>query len=323
MNTLARIAEEILKHSRFALFTHVSPDGDALGSSLALRDILERAGREAVCYFMEEPPETYRFLLETSARCRVIKQNESLEAEGCAIALDCGDARRLGALRGAFLAFPSTISIDHHQNGASFAALNYADPNAAATGELVFDLAKLLGAPFSPLARKCLFTALSTDTGNFKYAATAKTHRIAADLLDLGLNAREITARLYDAVRLEKLIFFGEAAKRIQFFKDGKIAALFAPDEFFREFSLEPEEADELPSVVMGVEGVSVGILLKTDGSGEARYKASLRGRGDGNCDLAEICRRHGGGGHKNAAGFSFSEDIEETLRTLVGEIHV
>lgn len=299
-----------------ALFTHTNPDGDALGSVFAVKSVLEANNIRAELYLEKDMPEKFAYL---NSGYRHGAKYSSL-SEDCAFALDCGASARLGALEPLFKTAKLTLCLDHHISSANFCDIAYIDPEAAATCELVFSFAKLFSENIPYEAMQGIYTGISTDTGHFKYSNTsAKTLKIAAELVESGLDFRSITTRLYDTTKLEKLKFLGKAAERITLY-DGIVSVLFAEEDFLSEYSLSYEDIEELPNLVSNVEGAVVGILVKTaDKAGS--YKLSFRGHDL--IDLSEVAKMFCGGGHKNAAACVIDEPPKSALEKIIKKIHL
>lgn len=309
MNTLQDVLCALQKAERVAIFTHLNPDGDALGSSLAMRAALLSAHKR-VTVFLEKPaPERYGFLQPEYAL-----EGNAADFDA-ALALDCGSIDRLGTLQPLFSAIKKRLVVDHHESDAPFGDVYYTEPSAAACCELVYSLIQGLCGSLPKETLAPLYTGLSTDTGHFKYSnVTPKTFRIAADLLENGLEQRPITRALYDTVKLEKLKFTGTLGERVQLFNNGTIAVLHCPDSLLESFHLLPEDMEELPNTVLSIEGVQVSVVIKT--KSEKQLKISLRCKE--NIDLAALSSQFGGGGHKCAAGFVTSLSASEITEQLV-----
>lgn len=307
MEKMHQIAEKLRQADTIALFTHVNPDGDALGSAFAVKRILERMGKMVDFYLEQEIPGQFAFL---AADYHI---GEATGSYSAALCVDCGDAKRLGSFAGFYAAQPLKISIDHHLSNGGFADIEWIDSEAAATCELIFLLSKQLMPDMDSYTQACLFTGLSTDTGNFKFSnVTARTFHMAGELVEMGLHIREITKILYDTVKLSKLKFTGAVADRIQLYQEGRLAVLEAPDSFLAQYGLKQEDVNELPSIPLSLEGVLVSVLVKDNAEGK---KYSLRGKEVR--DLSAVAGAFGGGGHKNAAGFTSDVPVGEVIARL------
>lgn len=312
MNRLQEILNALQTMKRIAIFTHVNPDGDALGSSFAIQAALKAAGKEATVFLEQEMPQRFSFL---NAVYSVSGDPEDFDG---ALALDCGSVNRLGSLKAFFLQCKIRLVVDHHYADQPFGDLYFSNPESAACAELVYELVHGLCGRLPQAVLAPLYTGLSTDTGQFKYSnVTAKTMKIAAELLAEGLDHRPITRQLYDTVKLNKLRFMGALADAIQLFDNGKIAVLYCPDSFLESYGLSFEEVEELPNTVLSVEGVQVSVIIKNKDA--ERLKVSLRCKE--NIDMALLAALFGGGGHKCAAGFVTELSEEAITSKLVSVI--
>lgn len=308
---LNQAVETLLDARQVAIFTHINPDGDALGSAFASKALLEEMGVSAEVWLLEKIPERYSYL---DAGYRIWEEGVHTDAD-CALAVDCGTEGRLGRLAPLYLNAPKRVCIDHHFSSQPFGDVYYCKPEAAATAELIHAAGKRMMGEFPMAARIAIYTGLSTDTGHFKYSnVTENTLLAAADLLRQGLDARKITWTLYDRVKLEKYRFMGAAAERVERYANGAMAVLHCPDSFLEEYGVKHEDVEELPNMATGLDGVLVSVLVKDNV--EKGLKYSLRGRE--RLDLSKIAGRFGGGGHKNAAAFVSEADSAEVVRELV-----
>ena len=308
---LSKIAEKLMAAKKVAIFTHVNPDGDAFGSSFAMKYVLEAAGVPAVVYLEEEMPKKLHFLGTDYA---VGDEATKTDAD-TALVLDCANLDRLGSLAAVCEKIPTVLCVDHHFSGEDFGTLCYKESDAAATAQIVYRLAELIGEDIPMPALTAIFTGLSTDTGHFKFSnVTEETFRVAGALVKRGLKHREITQILYDTVKHSKLVFMGKAAERIEFYKNGEIAVLKCPESFLKEYDLTYEDVEELPNLASSIEGVLVSVLVKD--KSETEKRVSLRGKDV--LDVSRCAEVFGGGGHKNAAAFVAKGDIDAEIHKLI-----
>lgn len=308
---LSNIANKLMAAKKVAIFTHVNPDGDAFGSSFAMKYVLEAAGVPAVVYLEEEMPEKFHFL----GTDYVVGNEKTLPDADTALVLDCATLDRLGSLSALCSQIPTILCVDHHFSGEAFGTLCYKESEAAATAQIVYHLAEMIGEDIPMPALCAIFTGLSTDTGHFKFSnVTAETFRVAAALVERGLEHRKMTELLYDTVKHSKLVFMGKAAERIEFFADGKIAVLKCPESFLKEYDLTYEDVEELPNLASSIQGVLVSVLVKD--KSETEKRVSLRGKDV--LDVSRCAEEFGGGGHKNAAAFVAEGDIDAALGKLI-----
>ncbi len=311
---LKKIAKRLKKAEHIAIFTHQNPDGDALGSSFAVKYTLESIGKKATIYLEKEMPEKFNFL---GTDYEIADENTETLAD-CAIVLDCGEYSRLGDAACVCRKIPCLLCVDHHKTGDSFGELYYNEPDAAATAQIIYKLACLLTKNIPEKAYEAIYTGMSTDTGHFKFSnVSPETFRIAARVLESGINHRKITTIIYDTVKREKMMFLGAATERVQLFDDGKVALLDCPGEFLAQYGLTYDDVDELPNIPLNLEGVLASILVKD--RDENSKRVSLRTKDV--IDVSEVAQKFGGGGHKCAAACVISDDIEQNLKNLIDTV--
>ena len=308
---LDQIAKKLMAAEKVAIFTHLNPDGDAFGSSFAMKYVLESVGVKARIYLEKEMPQKFSFL----GNEYTVGNAETIPEEDTALVLDCATFDRLGTLAEPCKKIPAVLCVDHHYSGEDFGTLCYKESTAAATAQIVYRLAVKINPDFPMKAAEAMFCGLSTDTGHFKFSNVKKeTFLVAAELVARGLEHRKISQQLYDNVKHAKLVFMGKAAEKIEFFADGKIALLRCPESFLADYGLTYDDVEELPNLANSIEGVLVSVLVK-DKSENAK-RVSLRGKDI--LDLSKCASEFGGGGHQNAAAFVAEDDVEATLARLI-----
>ena len=317
---IERVANEIRSRDRFILTAHEGPDGDALGSLLGMHKLLRQLGKDSVMFLAAKEfplPIEYRFLpLE-----EVFHEAPADMADRTAIFLDCGNIDRMPvdflAADGVF-----TINIDHHHDNTLFGDVNLVEVDASSTAEIVYELAVLLGARITPEMASALYVGLVTDTGKFMYENTnARTHRIAADLIETGVRVDETYRRLYEHVPIEKLRLLSRALEGIQYHCDDRLILSYIGSADYEASGGGEEMTEGIIDHLRSVEGARVAALIRDLGDrGRAARKVSLRSS-DGEIDVSAIARVHGGGGHKRAAGFSTDLELEALVSFLCGEV--
>jgi bifunctional oligoribonuclease and PAP phosphatase NrnA len=317
--SLEDVAQELRAGDRFLLTTHEGPDGDALGSLLALHHILTQLGKDSVMFLAAKEfplPVEYRFLpLE-----EVFHEPPADVVDRVLVFLDCGNIDRMpvGFLhRGE----AKILNIDHHHDNTRFGTLNLVDTEASCTAEILFELAKLLGAELTSEIAGALYVALVTDTGQFMYENTgAATHRMAAELIEAGVDVHDTYRRLYERVPIEKLRLVARAIERIERFADCDLAVTYISADDYAETGASDVLTEGIIDHVRSLEGTEVAAMIrdKTDG-GRAARKVSLRST-TGRVDVSAIARKRGGGGHRRAAGFSTDLDYPELVKFLCEE---
>jgi bifunctional oligoribonuclease and PAP phosphatase NrnA len=317
---LERVAEEIRNRERFLLTAHEGPDGDALGSLLGMHHLLTRLGKDSVMFMAAKEfplPIEYRFLpLE-----EVFHEAPADMADRAAIFLDCGNIDRMPV---EFLTAADVfkINVDHHHDNTLFGDVNLVEVDASCTAEIVYELAILLGVELTAEMATALYVGLVTDTGKFMYDnVNARTHRIAAELIEAGVQVDETYRRLYEHVPVEKLALLSRALEGIRRHCDGRLVVAYISAADYAASGAGEEMTEGIIDHLRSVEGARVAALIRDLGDrGRAARKVSLRSS-DGEVDVSAIARLNGGGGHKRAAGFSSDLAVEELVSFLCAEV--
>ncbi len=317
---IEQVAAEIRDRDRFLLTAHEGPDGDALGSLLGMHHLLGQLGKDSVMFLAAKEfplPIEYRFLpLE-----EVFHEAPADMADRTVVFLDCGNIDRMPV---DFLTGGSQfkINIDHHHDNTLFGDVNLVEVDASCTAEIVYELAVLLGVEITAEMAAALYVGLVTDTGKFMYENTnARTHRIAADLVEAGVQVDETYRRLYEHVPMEKLRLLSRALDGIQHHCQGRLVLAYISAADYVASGAGEEMTEGIIDHLRSVEGARVAALIRDLGDrGRAARKVSLRSS-DGEVDVSAIARVHGGGGHKRAAGFSTDLELEGLVSFLCGEV--
>jgi len=296
---LDEIAAVVRGARTIVVATHAFPDGDALGSQLALGAILVAMGKQVRLYSEEPVSYLYDFLPGSD---RLDLSLDGLTEADCLIALDCGDRFRLGTQMELLLTVRPVMVIDHHAGHRDFGDLRWIDPARSSTGEMVFQLAKTLEAPISRDAAYCLFTAIVSDTGSFKYASTTgATLQAAAELVAKGVNPEDVAGKLFDNFTEGRLHLLQKVLATLELHGDGKVGVICATREMFEQTGATAKDTETFVNYPRSLASVRVALFLKQPD--DQTVSVSLRSKG--NCfDVAELARELGGGGHRNAAGF-------------------
>jgi bifunctional oligoribonuclease and PAP phosphatase NrnA len=317
---LERVAEEIRRRDRFLLTAHESPDGDALGSLLGMHHMLTALGKDSVMFLAAKEfplPVEYRFLpLE-----EVFHEPPADMPDRAVVFLDCGNIDRMPV---DFLADGGNfrINIDHHHDNTRFGDVNLVEVDASCTAEIVYELAVLLGVEMDPEMASALYVGMVTDTGKFMYEnSSARTHRIAAELIEAGVEIDETYRRLYEHVPIEKLRLLSRALDGIERRCDGTLVLSYISAADYEESGAGEEMTEGIIDHLRSVEGARVAALIRDlDDPGRPARKVSLRSSG-GEIDVSAIARQRGGGGHKRAAGFSTDLEVAELVPWLCDEV--
>ncbi len=289
-----RVCADLRRHQRIAITSHVRPDGDAIGSSLALAWALRAIGKDARVVMRDPVPaplDEFPGAGDVEIAARVPDGTEAV------VVLECGDLARTG-LEG--LEAVHVINVDHHPGNSGFGAVQWFDGSAAACAELVFEVVVALGAPITADMATQLFVAIVTDTGSFRYAGVSpRTFSISARLLEAGADPVFVARKLYDGNTLGRLRLQGAVLRTLELHGEGHLATLHLDAETLAATGADPEESDGLINMPLSVKAIQAVVFFKRGEPGE--YRVSLRSKGD--IDVGAVARGFGGGGHKNAAG--------------------
>lgn len=314
-------AVELLRDGHgFVLATHEHPDGDAIGSLLALGWILESLGKDVVVHVgAEDLPLPYEYdWLDVSAAQSEPPADMSARTT---VLLDCGNAERCSLVDPERLPAP-LVNIDHHHDNTAFGTVNYVDSDASCTAEIVWGLAGELGATLSPQVAEALYVGLVTDTGRFMYENTdSRSHRMAAELLESGVDHNLIYRRIYERLPGPKLKLFARGLAAVQRPLDGALTVSVLTETDFDQTGASSDHTEGIVDFLRAVDGTRVAALVRELGPGApGEWRVSLRSS-DGGVDVSRIARAGGGGGHAAAAGFRTTMGPEELLAFLRDQV--
>ena len=310
---LDAVVEAIRSHDRFLVTTHENPDGDALGSILAMKLALEQLGKDAFLYLsgIISLPSEYAFM-DLGAVSRELPADA---AERVVLALDCANERRLGPDPSFVERSPLVVDIDHHHDNSLFGQINLIVADASSTGEILYDLFGELGVELTPEIAEALYIALVTDTGRFQYTnTTPKALRIAAHLVEAGANVHQVFQDVYENVAFAKLKLLARALESARVYEGGRVIVADLERGDFAAAGAEEPFAEGIIDFLRSVEGAEIVALIREPPTqnGPTR-RVSLRTRGTG-IDVSAIARKSGGGGHRQAAGFSSESSTDEIV---------
>ncbi len=319
-NTFREIWEELKKGEAILLFPHISVDGDALGSSLALCKALRNEGKEAYVLLEDEIDDYLKFLkneyvIFLGSDDKLI--NSLRDKYLVTVLVDCSDMGRIPKREELFKEADIRITLDHHKTADYLSDFNYIDSKAAATGEVIFDLISQNNATFDEDIAIGLYVAISMDTGNFQYSnTTSKTHGIMSKLYECRESFSDINVKLHENVPFKVLKLTGRLLESIELFAEGKVAVVTVTQKLLKKTGCMMGDSEGIINTLRAIEGVEVAIVIKEKSD---NVKASLRSKSY--FDVAEICQKHGGGGHTKAAGFTSNDSVEAVKDLLVKEI--
>src|SRR5581483_10184737 len=291
---LNQVLSEIERRERFVLTSHARPDGDAVGSTLACSEVLRQMGKQAEVVLHDGLPRVYQHLPFAPRVSKAERVNASYDA---AILLECDNLQRtrLEGLERQFL-----INIDHHRSGRAFAHVNWIDPNAVATGELVYKLARAAGVKITPEIATCLYTAVLTDTGAFMFEGTNQhTFELARELVLAGADPVRCARPIYFGHSTAKLRLLGLALSALQ--REGPLAWIWVTQEQMDRTGAKEEDCEGLVNYALSIGDVEVAVFFRELPGG--RFRVSLRSKGK--LDVAHVAEEFGGGGHACASGCS------------------
>src|SRR4051812_18431767 len=314
---VAAVADAIRSHDRFLLVTHENPHGDALGSILALKLALDQLGKDSVMSLSGDAPLPVEYSFMPLAELR--RRLPDDWRERVLITVDCANETRIGPEPEPLEGAPLVLDIDHHHDNTRFGQINLIVPNASSTGEVLRDVFAELGVELTPEIAEALYIALVTDTGRFQYSnTTAKALRLAAELVEAGADVHRIFRRVYETVQFAKLKLLARALERAQIYDGGRLVVSYLLRSDFTDIGAAEAYSEGIIDYLRMVEGADMAALIREPRGGPAR-RVSLRASND-ELDVSAIARKSGGGGHRQAAGFSSDDSIEEITEFIKRE---
>jgi phosphoesterase RecJ-like protein len=314
--SLSEIGGVLRAHQRFAVLSHVRPDGDALGSQLALALSLKKLGKEVTVWNEDGLLEKYNFLPGGELLTKPPSEPQDFEV---ALALDTATQDRLGTAGKAVGNAKTWINIDHHPSNPGYGAMVYIDSTSPATGQILFELIQDQQFPMDPAIAENLFVAISTDTGSFQYSnTTARTFEIGAELLRCGVDVGRVSQLLYESYPRRRTDLLRALLGTMRFDAGGKIASFSLSLEVARELEVKPEDNEGLIDHLRAIQGVIVAVFFEELSDGKVRV--SMRSKSEA-VDVSAICQKFGGGGHKLAAGTRVRGTLAEAEQKILKAI--
>lgn len=311
--SLKKMRQVFYDNETFAVVSHINPDGDAIGSSLALCETLKKMGKKVHMFTEGAIPIHIRFLWDDS-----YITDTPLEKYDVCVALDSGNKDRFSSFESLFDSAKTTLCIDHHiTNTYNYADINYVEGDASSTGEIMYELIKnVLEIPLDKKTAEYLYCAIATDCGTFKYSCTsAKTHRVVAELMDVGIDVNYLSNYLFDYKTINQIKLYSEGANNLRLYEDGKIALTYVDYKFLDKMGVSFDDADYLVTMPRTVLGSEVGVYIKVKNDNEIKVSY----RSNDYVDVSALAMELGGGGHKKAAGATvYGKTLEETIDMVV-----
>lgn len=301
------------------LATHINPDGDAIGSLLALGLGLRQYGKRIYMYNASAIPAVYRFLPDVDRIQAALPGASEWDA---AVILDCGDIDRIGGAADYVRGLPAIINIDHHVTNTGFGDYRLVDAEACSSAEIVHRLLKRLGISFTQAIATAVYTGILTDTGSFRFANTnSAAYAICAEMVEHGVDPYTVAQHVYGTYSLGRIKLLNMALDSIEISANGKLSLMTLTREMFEETDTNSEDVDGMINYAKRIEDVKVAALIMENSNGAAQKRFHVSLRSDGTVDVAEIAASFGGGGHFNAAGFGVESSLPELKKTIITSI--
>lgn len=312
--TLDNILEEINKAESIVILTHETPDGDAIGSTLAMKLALKQLGKNADV-IIKEFPRVFDFLPER----KEVKQESDIERYDLAISLDCADLKRLVGNE-YFEKAKQTIVIDHHGSNKMYGDINFVNPVSPACCQILIGMFQYFDIEINKELGTCILTGIITDTGGFRYSGvTPETFEFTAELLQKGVNVSDIYKKVLDTKTKANFELMKKTTSRMEFLEDGKVTFTYLTNEDFKEANAGIGDHEGLVEIGRDIEGVEVSIFIRQKEDDENVYKLSMRSNDYVN--VSDVCLMFGGGGHEKAAGAVVQGNIEQVKQKVINEL--
>jgi bifunctional oligoribonuclease and PAP phosphatase NrnA len=310
------IADAVHAAETIAILSHTRPDGDAIGSQLALTLSLRQLGKWVVAWNENGLPDSLRFLRYSEL---VTMPPPEASAFDLVIALDTATKSRLGTTLNAVRSAKYWINIDHHVSNPGYGDLNYIDSSAPATGQIIYEFLRSQALPVTHETADALYVAISTDTGSFRYPnTTARAFEIAAQLISAGVNAGDLGRHLYASYPKRRILLLGELLRDARFDAEDRVASLALTRQTKDRYQIKPEDIDGLIDSIRAIDTVVVAIFFEELEDG--RIRISMRSKDD-RLDVSKLCTELGGGGHVLAAGARARGSLEEVSTRVLGRV--
>lgn len=319
------IIRHLKKSSHILVATHMNPDGDAIGSLMAMGLSLNALNKKTTLYCESPIPAVYGFLPKVH---RVEHQLNTADYD-LAVILDCGNLQRVGTVASAISGIPVIANIDHHITNTGFGHLQLIDTSACATAEIIYRLIKQMDIPIDSEIATSIYTGILADTGSFRFSNTNRAaFAISQEMVELGVDPYDIAQHVYGTYSLSRIKLLNLALDSIEISKNGKLSIMTLTKDMFDQTHTQPEDVDGLINYAKRIKDVKIAALIQENQNGieksenSNRFHVSLRS--DGTIDVAVIASSFGGGGHSTAAGFSIEStlsDIKSQITRLADEI--
>ncbi|MGB2706481.1 MAG: bifunctional oligoribonuclease/PAP phosphatase NrnA [Candidatus Omnitrophota bacterium] len=319
MKAIEKIARAIKKYGSFLITSHVNPEGDALGSQLAMAKLLEGLGKEFAIIDHDRVPGHYQFLPQVD----LIRQKNHPEGGSfdAALVLDCPSLTRTGRVKNTAKKTACVINIDHHVSNENFGNLNWVEKNTSSTGEMVYKLYKKMNRRITKETALYLYIAILTDTGSFNYSNTSSaTHEIVSELLGYGIEPYDVSRSIYGNKTYADIKLLAGCLSDLKLTSGGRIAYMVVRRALFRKTGTKPYACENFINFARSIRGVGVAVFFREDIKRKDMFHVSFRStRG---VDVNKIASSFGGGGHKSASGCTMRGSFEEVKRKVLKRVN-
>jgi len=315
IESIQHIIKSIEDNQSFIIFNHMNPDGDAVGSQLALYMVLNRMGKITYLFSSQEIFPEYRFLPHIDEIKMELPTNRKFDV---AIMLDCASPDRIGSdIEVELTQYKQTINIDHHISNKRFGTLNWVRPESSSTGELIYELMKEMGCPIDADIATCLYTAIFTDTGGFRHSNTShRTLGFAAELVDAGAKPHVISREVYASFPVRRLHLLGKALETLRIVEEGRAAFMWVYTDYYEQTGSTIVDADEFVEFPRSLGGVDIAFVFK-EITANAAARVNFRSNNP-RCNVNRIASAFGGGGHAEASACNIDGTRKEIERRVL-----
>ncbi len=314
-----QIIQHLKNSKNVLLVTHINPDGDALGSMIAMGISLELWNKDTTFYNESAIPTMYHFLPSVD---RIVRNINNTDSYDTVIILDCGNIQRIGKLAVTVSKIPCIINIDHHVSNIAFGNFQMIDSSACATAEIIYRLIKKMAIPINKDIATAIYTGILTDTGSFRFSNTNKNaFAISNEMIEMGVDPYSVARQVYETYSFGRIKLLNMALDSIEISHNGKLSMMAITKDMFEKTGTQPEYINGLINYARSIENIEIAVLIQEvmnnnkESDNTTQFHVSLRS--SGTIDVAAIASSFGGGGHSSAAGFS----IESTLSDLKARI--
>ncbi|MDO8445297.1 MAG: bifunctional oligoribonuclease/PAP phosphatase NrnA [Deltaproteobacteria bacterium] len=307
-----KIIAELKNNNSFLIVSHINPDGDAIGSALALAAGLKAMGKKVTVFNQDRVPDIVSFLPDASEIVHELSDGEWFDA---AIVVDCGTPKQLGDKFNAFKGYKKLLNIDHHLTNLNFADIVLMDPDACATGVIIYRVLKKMGIEITKEIALSIYTTIVVDTGSFHYGnSNPEAFKVAGEMVDIGVEPWYVAENLYESQPEGRIRLHSLALNTLSTHYNGKIGFIMVSNEMYKATGTTAEDTDGIVNYARSLKGVEAAIFVREISQG--RYKASLRSKG--RVDVTKVAGKYDGGGHANAAGCVLSGSLTEVRSKLI-----